>query len=328
MNILNNIDLLLNNKDKLEELINNITIKLNPIRPTIFGIKKNKEQVKEQLNKQLEKLCNESIESKNEQDVSIRSGKLKSILATLSSNIKNDKLVYHNANEKKNISFKDLFDISDQNYKLLIDTVDLTKMDVPRINLLETTIDNICNFLLKNIPLNIISQEIKTEQLHNKQPKHKELTTYEYTIYIDKDGKFKCGNTYKPKQGQVTFKTLQDCIKPENLYNINNIYFKNQQNKDLLIEFWNGRNRPQINGKDVAINIYADHYINKLVQTDENKVDNESATRLINHYKNNYKYVIYESKGGKKGCTVNLPKAGQASFNTFKDCLSYLRSQK
>ena len=316
MNILNDIDLLINKKELLDDIIENINIKMTP-KKIITAIRKNKEQVKDQLKNQILRLCNEFNDAIDEEDISMQSGKFKSILATLSTNIKNDKIVYFDNDIKKIISFKDLFNISDGNYELLMKHINATKlMDVPPINLLENGIGNICNFILNNNPLQPL------ESIETTKPKQE----YKHTIFIDKDGIVKCGNKIKPKVGQITYENFEDCRKGYN--DANNFYFTDQNIKKLVVEFWNNKQRPQINKKDVTIPVYADYYLGQLVKTNENKDDIETATRLINYYKTNYKYIIFERKDKTKGCGIGIPKTDQVYYNTWKECSTSLKIQK
>lgn len=173
----------------------------------------------------------------------------------------------------------------------------------------------------------IISDDVLKliDDYEKQQGKPSEEKIYDYTIFIDKDGAIKCGNKFKPKQGQVTFKTFDDCRKSYN--DINNLYIADPNIKSVVMEFWNGKSRPKIGGKDVDISIYADYYSKKLNKTKENEKDYDTAVRLITNYRNNYKYIIIERKDKTRTCIISVPKADQIAYDTFKQCSDAIRKK-
>lgn len=131
---------------------------------------------------------------------------------------------------------------------------------------------------------------------------------YKYIAYIKNNGEGYGCNAGFPEEKQRRFETHRECISSINKEFI--FYFEYADINDQMKNFWNGRKKPMINGKNVTILEYADHYNNLIGENDK------KATSLINYYKKNYKYTK-----PKESCVINDPPYREMkTYNTFDEC--------
>lgn len=148
---------------------------------------------------------------------------------------------------------------------------------------------------------------------------------HKYVAYITKNGTAGCG-VDKPHENQKSFNTRNECVYALHISYI--FYFSNNYINNIMEQFWKDRNIPKIGNIRMTITQYADEYtlqLNNIPGIDKNDIEYIKAINMIKYYKNNYKWVAYQTKKYSR-CTVDLAKAGQKTFNTFDECRAYIKS--
>lgn len=209
--------------------------------------------------------------------------------------------------------------------------------DLKQIEKLISACLNIIDFFVDNKPLKQfpeikIRNDIKNIKDINPDPKENM-----YTIYIEKEtGKLKCGNKFEPKCLFKKYNYHKECINGTNDIDI----FINLFNVDIrpiIKEFWSGKSELKIENKNVDINTYRDHYINKInnLKLDENTdVDRKNAIKFINYYTSKNEKTESEKKSDSKNkFTIEYdngmpycdnkkrPEDTKQTFEKWEDCM-------
>lgn len=292
------------------------------LRKPLIITKVNRDELKKQISDKFDKLRKESMEE--QKDISLKSGQLKSIIATIGSIIKNDKLVYFIGDDKKTISYKELFKITDENYNKLISGINAIGSTIPPIDYLQSFTINIFEFIINNKQLSLpeLSKTINSTlpKLSKETHEQSEGVKFDFTIFSSKEeNKPLCGNKFKPKTGQLTFKTIKECW---DAVNAGKFGFKDKTIAKLMEEFWINKIPPKLNGKYIdKITEYVGHYsiLLEKLKSDVNINEIEIASKLIKYYKDNFKFVVTNTKNGKK-CYVKIPEKDEITYDSYTEC--------
>jgi len=187
---------------------------------------------------------------------------------------------------------------------------------------------NVSDFIKENnleslevLPIETTKGTLEPPKEPSKEPQDKTTTEYEFTIYYV-DGRPLCGNKFKPKKDQPTYKTIDECWKA---VNAGKFGFNDEKIAKLIEEFWLNKDKVPLtlNKQNTEIIAYADHYSGELekLKSNTNAKEIEIGSKLIKHYKEKFKYVIIESKKDKtKICQIRIPKDKETSYNTQNEC--------